>query len=173
MVNFGEILNKWEKQNAGAGTRGKASNPSYDWPDSDDSYDKDTVSKENINGKSSERKEILKQRRFRLLRKKPDASIDLHGLTCQEALTALEHFFMNSKNSGFEKVLIIHGKGNHSNSISHNGTGAVSPFIGEGILKELSRQFIESCPLAGESGPCPAREGGSGATWVLLKQYRE
>jgi hypothetical protein len=31
------------------------------------------------------------------------------------------------------------------------------------------REYIERCAFAGESGPATAADGGSGATWVLLK----
>jgi DNA-nicking Smr family endonuclease len=95
------------------------------------------------------------ERRRRLLRKKPDAEIDLHGLKRDEAWAALERFFEEGRRRGLEKLLIIHGKGSHS--------------MGEGLLRGLSARFIEGCPFAGESGRNPAATGGSGATWVLLK----
>jgi hypothetical protein len=31
------------------------------------------------------------------------------------------------------------------------------------------RKYIEKCPFAGESGHEKAANGGTGATWVLLK----
>ena len=129
-MDFGDILEKWERQTA---------NPNK-------VYDKDAASFNDT---------LLRgERRSRLLRKKPDASIDLHGFNRDEAWTALETFFQNSRINGFEKVMIIHGKGNHGN---------------EGALRELSRRFIETCSFAGESGYSSAREGGTGATWVILK----
>lgn len=135
-MDFGNILDKWEKQGSGR----------------QELYDKDAGTAMEDNGSG--------ERRYRLLRKKPDASIDLHGLTRDEAWTALEAFFENSRRNGFEKVLIIHGKGNHRNEIPGN----------EGALRDLSRQFIESCSFAGESGHSSARQGGTGTTWVILKE---
>jgi len=144
-VNFGDILEKWEKQSV------KERNESV--------YNKDLAySREESGGRASGRGE----RRSRLLRKTPDASIDLHGLTGDEAWTALETFFENSRSKGCEKLLIIHGKGSHH----MNGP----PLQGEGVLRELSRRFIEVCSFAGESGYSSAREGGTGATWVILKE---
>jgi DNA-nicking Smr family endonuclease len=99
------------------------------------------------------------ERRRRLLAKKPDAELDLHGLTRDEAWLSLEGFFRAGQERGFEKLLIIHGKGNHSE--------------GEAVLKRAVRDFIERCPFAGESGQGSAAEGGSGTTWVLLKGKRE
>jgi DNA-nicking Smr family endonuclease len=95
------------------------------------------------------------ERRRRLHRKEADATLDLHGLTQDEAWSALEFFFEDSRRQGFEKLRIVHGKGNHSD--------------GESVLKQLARRFIERCPFAGESGHSDAASGGSGATWVLLK----
>jgi len=133
-MNFGDILNKWEKQNT-----------------ENTAYDKDT----RRDKAAATGRKPAGERRSRLLRKKPDDFIDLHGLNKDEAWLALENFFENSRKSGHEKVLIIHGKGNHSD---------------ESALRDHSRRFIESCSFAGESGYSPAREGGMGATWVLLKE---
>ncbi|MDR1390736.1 MAG: Smr/MutS family protein [Treponema sp.] len=93
------------------------------------------------------------EKRRRLLKKKCDATIDLHGLTRDEAWEALEDFFAVSRSRELEKVLVIHGKGSQ----------------GTPVLKKTVQDFIARCPAAGESGHSNPREGGSGATWVLLK----
>lgn len=136
-MDFGDILTKWEKKNSGNKTL-------------DDGFNKDLF--------LPPKKNLAAERRSRLLHKLPDASIDLHGLKRDEAWTSLQTFFENSRNSGLEKVLIIHGKG------SHSGTAA-----NDGVLRDIVRQFIESCSWAGESGFSSSREGGRGATWVILK----
>lgn len=97
-----------------------------------------------------------KRQRERLINKSPDAVLDLHGLTRDEAWDRLGMFFNQAKSHGAEKVLIIHGKGNHSE--------------GEAILKRTTLQYIEQCPFAGQHGHPPAEGGGSGATWVILKK---
>ena len=133
-MDFGDILAKWEKQNNGNAFFNKDLSESRD-------------------------KNLIGEQRSRLLRKRPDAFIDLHGLNRDEAWIALQTFFDDSRRKGLEKVLVIHGKGGHSS------------FVGsEGPLKELTRQFIESCSHAGESGHSSGREGGRGATWVILRQ---
>ncbi|MCL1814358.1 MAG: Smr/MutS family protein [Treponema sp.] len=96
-------------------------------------------------------------RRRRLLHKKPDDIIDLHGLTRDEAWDALTVFFNDSKNNALEKILVIHGKGNHETQEN-------------GILKKMVRDFIERCPFAGESGYSNGSSGGTGSTWVFLKK---
>jgi DNA-nicking Smr family endonuclease len=162
-MDFGDILDAWDKQTARAGKKqragvsgGKAEaavvDPLTAWLRINGVYDKDAESPEAEEQRAAER-------RRRLRTKKPDAILDLHGLTRDEAWAAMEIFFEESRRKDMEKVLLIHGKGNHSE--------------GEAILKRAVLQFIEKCPYAGESGQPNAEFGGSGATWVLLKEgYR-
>ena len=125
-MEFAEIFDKWERQ-----------------------------APHEIYKKDDEIPDASENERRRLILKKPDASIDLHGLTQDEAWDKLDDFFRISRSRGHEKILLIHGKGNHSKN--------------EGVLRELCRRYIEHCPFAGESGHNSASKGGSGATWVLLK----
>jgi DNA-nicking Smr family endonuclease len=168
-MDFGDILDKWDKQSAGktgkkdsavtenaaslanneaaAAAEPKKVDPMEAWMRINGVYDKDSETEVSRNAAG--------ERRRRLLRKRPDESLDLHGLTKEDAWAKLETFFQDSHSQGFEKVLIVHGKGNHSE--------------GDAVLKQEVRKFIEACPFAGESGHGSAAEGGSGATWVLLK----
>ena len=131
MNNFGDILDKW-------------------------------ISVNGVQNKDVEEKDIqdgAQEKRRRLRNKKPDAELDIHGKTRDEAWQELDVFFNNAREKGFEKILIIHGKGNHSQS--------------EAVLKRVVMDFIERCPFAGESGRGKAASGGEGATWVLLKETKE
>ncbi|MDR2078554.1 MAG: Smr/MutS family protein [Treponema sp.] len=153
-MDFGDILDQWEHggaKPAGKKTAAKGSrvDPLTAWLRIHDVVDKDAEIAEAA-GESNRG-----ERRRRLLAKKPDASLDLHGLTRDEAWLALDNFFRAGQQQGFEKLLIVHGKGNHSERAA--------------VLKRTVRDFIEHCAFAGESGQCSASEGGSGATWVLLK----
>jgi DNA-nicking Smr family endonuclease len=141
-MDFGDILNKWENSNIRA-----AKNNTMDaWLNENEVYDKD----------ADEKKTIAPNRnKKRLLRVEPDSVIDIHGNTSEQAWLLLDNLFTTAKNSGFKKLRIIHGKGNHSQ--------------GEAVLNELVRKFIEKCPFAGESGYEKAANGGSGATWVFIK----
>lgn len=86
----------------------------------------------------------------------PDATLDLHGLTRDDAWNHMEIFTSDCVRRKFTKIMFVHGKGIHS--------GKSDPVLGE-----LVRLFIEKNPHLGKSGH-PGREaGGSGATWVLLK----
>jgi DNA-nicking Smr family endonuclease len=130
-MDFGQILDQWNKHSGPI-------------------YDKDA--------ELTARSESSASRRRRLLRKSPDASIDLHGLARDEAWNVLDSFFYEANNKGLEKLLIIHGKGNHT--VSENQ---------DGVLKKTVRDFIEHCPFAGENGNSNGSSGGTGSTWVLLK----
>jgi DNA-nicking Smr family endonuclease len=155
-MNFGNILDQWDKQ-SGTGGKGKKPpagqsseppEPLSRWLREKGVYDKD------VDGPvAPETEKPLGRRKLRT--KRPDAVLDLHGLTRDEARLSLEVFFQTGKQRGLKKLLIIHGKGNHSN--------------GKEVLGRTVREFIERCPFAGENGHGDAASGGSGVTWVLLK----
>ena len=141
-MNFGDILDKWEKTKSGVSSdktmeKWLANNKAYDKEANEDKF--------SAPGKN----------RSRLLRKPPDDTLDIHGFSDEQAWQSLSDFFSKAKTCGFEKLRIIHGKGNHSQ--------------GEAILKRTVRRFIEQYPFAGASGHENAANGGAGATWVLLK----
>lgn len=86
-----------------------------------------------------------------------DATLDLHGLRLAEAEQRTNAFLRDAHSRGLRKVLIIHGKGVHST----NG-----PVLRDGI-----RRFLERHPFAGRIDVPPARFGGRGALWVIVR-YR-
>lgn len=92
-------------------------------------------------------------RRFRLL--EPQAVLDLHGYTAVEAEPLLKRFLEASARKGLEKVLVIHGKGNHSTT--------------EHVMTNLTRCVLESHKNAGSFGPADHKHGGRGATWVKIR----
>ncbi|MDR2864264.1 MAG: Smr/MutS family protein [Spirochaetaceae bacterium] len=158
-MDFGRILERWEHDRLGgpvfspkAGIKDARNINDFlsSWLDTHPVQNKDADTPE-ASRRESGRRKILRS-------KAPDASLDLHGKTREEAWRALDDFFRAAQARNLEKVLLIHGKGNHSKD------GA--------ILKEFCRVYIEQCEFAGESGYPPASDGGSGATWVLLKQSR-
>jgi DNA-nicking Smr family endonuclease len=160
-MEFADILDRWDRQSSkpqckktevsGGGEAApvprKKANPLDIWLRRNGVYDKDAEIEETRDGHG--------ERRRRLLRKAPEAAIDLHAMTQDEARAALDDFFRSCRSQGLEKIQVVHGKGNHSD--------------GGGILRDLTRKFIEDCPFAGESGFSSAEFGGRGATWVLLK----
>lgn len=82
--------------------------------------------------------------------------LDLHGVTVKEALSEIDRFVERSKAAGYEKVLIIHGKGKHGN--------------GDGILRSAVRKHLSGSRDTGEMTIPPERYGGAGAVWVVIRQ---
>ena len=114
-----------------------------------------TIDKDKIAEEQEERSKFYD--RSYLLNMAPEARLDLHGLHQDEAQASLDRFITDCKARGLRKVLIIHGKGIHSHG-------------SDPVLGELVRRFIEGDKRCGASGhPKTKMEGGSGATWVLLK----
>lgn len=143
MNNFGDILDKW-------------------------------ISANGIQNKDEEEKDqqtSVQDKRRRLRNKKPDAEMDIHGKTRDEAWKEMEVFFNDAREKGFEKIMIIHGKGNHSTNGLASAPAAAPAAIP--ALKRVVMEFIERCPFAGESGKAKTSAGGEGATWVILKEAKE
>lgn len=173
-MDFGDILSQWEK----SGNAKKSQNSSgKEWrnkkANADDkenpSPEKSTKSQINpmemwlrrhsVTDKDAIYEKLAEQERNldreALHRMTPDASIDLHGLTQDEAWNRLDSFVTECVRRKVQKILIIHGKGNHSSEAP--------------VLKNMVRSFIECDARLGESGHPGAKDGGRGATWVILK----
>lgn len=153
-MDMGDILNQWDdlkkKEKAKKTSADAAENPMEIWLNKYGTIDKDKIAE---HGKSVSRE----QDRSYVLNMKPEAYLDLHGLHQDQARQELDAFIGNCKNRGLRKVMIIHGKGIHT-----HGT--------DPVLGELVRRFIESDKRCGTSGhPKNKGEGGSGATWIILK----
>lgn len=130
--------------------KSKDANPMDIWLRKYGVIDKDKIAEENVT------KTKMQDRNY-LLNMKYEASIDLHGLHQDEAEQRLEGFVNDCLRKGLKKILIIHGKGIH--------TTGTDPVLGETV-----RRFIENNKHCGMSGhPKSNAEGGSGATWVILK----
>jgi len=82
--------------------------------------------------------------------------IDLHGMTTKEALIELNIFIKKNYENQSKYILIIHGKG-------LNNKEGVAP------LKRLVQKSIINCDIAMASTSAGIKDGGYGATYVLLK----
>jgi DNA-nicking Smr family endonuclease len=92
--------------------------------------------------------------------RRPEASLDLHGLTADEAARALEVFVRQAQADRRRVVLIIHGRG--------RGSGAAGPVLGDLVRERLASGKTAACILALSSAP-PAL-GGAGAMLILLRK---
>lgn len=95
------------------------------------------------------------QRKIRMGLLPVEASLDLHGYRQQQAIDELGLFLQQSSSAHFRFLLIIHGKGSRSES--------------QAKLRPLVQHWLQQ--QANVLAFCPAqpRDGGSGASYVYLK----
>lgn len=124
-------------------------NPMVVWMNRYGVVDKDKMLDEAAERQKQESHTYLREMRH-------EAVVDLHGLTTEEAYVKLESFISMCYRDGLRKVLIIHGKGNHSKG-------------SDPVLGNVVRRFIEGDKRLGMSGHPERKDGGSGATWVIIK----
>ena len=122
-MNFGDILEQWDKQQKQSSASSKrrdssaqqkkslyeqkmkedserVANPMEVWMRRYGVIDKDAVAEEFEYRSKVENREFLRNMR-------PEETIDLHGLTRDEAWARLDAFVASCKNRGLRKILII------------------------------------------------------------------
>ena len=98
-------------------------------------------------------------------------SIDLHGYTLEKANNAIEQFILNSFEEGVSKLIVVTGKGIHSNVEK-------DPYVSKdlSILKYSVPEFINNnqnlMKVINDIQDATIEDGGSGAFYVLLKKNR-
>jgi DNA-nicking Smr family endonuclease len=88
-----------------------------------------------------------------------EGTIDLHGLTQAEAYRSLHHFLAVSQERGRRCILVITGKGSHSEGVLR---AAVPHWLNLPVSRSLVLAFAYATPA----------HGGVGALYVLLKRRR-
>ena len=103
--------------------------------------------------------EPRRMKQLKLGRISPDASLDLHGFKRADVAVKLSHFLTNSQHRGYSTLLVITGKGLHSEG-------------GEAVLRDEAEHFLANCEtgLVAEWGRAPKNYGGHGALVVFLKK---
>lgn len=89
----------------------------------------------------------------------PDASLDLHGCQRAEVEEKLRNFLKNAQHQGWQTLLVITGKGLHSDT-------------GKPILRDAVEQFFsgEGRKLVAEWGRATKQYGGDGAFILFLRK---
>ncbi|MCS7200032.1 MAG: Smr/MutS family protein [Caldimicrobium sp.] len=103
-------------------------------------------------GVDSQLLQALKMGKFSI-----QASLNIRGLSAEEAKLSLEEFFKRALQRGYSCVLIIHGRG-----LSSKADPVLKPLVKEWLEKGPYRRYILAFASA---RPC---DGGLGATYVLL-----
>lgn len=122
--------------------------------------DRLTVAPVNMDNKS-----FGKMKRGKL---KPEARIDLHGMTMAEAHPELVSFILGSQSMGRRLVLVITGKGK-----DRDDGGAIP--TRHGILRHQVPQWLALPPLSQailQVTPAHLKHGGHGAYYVYLRRNR-
>ncbi len=104
----------------------------------------------------------LPERTFRQLRRgrfRIDAEVDLHGRTAAQARVLLREFIVAASNRGLGCIRVVHGKGLRS--------GPDGP-----VLKTLVQRWLVRWDEVLAFVSARARDGGSGAVYVLLRRRR-
>ena len=143
-MDFKEILDAWENEQAGRSSAGR--------PDMEELISRYPPKE------PKEDHELSKPPQPRHKAQEPQATLDLHGMNSREAEQALENFVLECRRRGLQKVLIVHGKGHHSQ--------------GEPVLQGVVRRYLEKSPYSGAFGSAERKHGGRGATWVVLRKGR-
>ena len=99
--------------------------------------------------------------RLRKGRLRPEARLDLHGMTADRALAALNAFVADAQASGKRCVLVITGKGSMK-----EGGGVIRRELPSWLNAPGNRGHV-----LGFAGAQPA-DGGGGAFYILLKRRR-
>ena len=99
---------------------------------------------------------------------KPEARLDLHGLTLEHAYPTLTRFIMTSWNQGHRLVLVITGKGQKADPFDPIPRR-------RGVLKQQVPQWLKMAPVAQavlQVTESHVRHGGAGAYYVYLRRNR-
>jgi DNA-nicking Smr family endonuclease len=99
--------------------------------------------------------------RLRRGEQRVEERIDLHGLTAPEARRELESELQDAFAAGVRCVLVIHGRGLHSDT---------GPVLRDGVVGWLTGGRLAALVLAFASAQ--PRDGGPGASYVLLRRPR-
>lgn len=112
-----------------------------------------------------DRKAYGKMTRGKLM---PEARLDLHGLTLEQAHPRLNRFVMDAYSSGKRLVLVITGKGKSKEDI-----GPIPMRLG--VLKHQVPQWLQQGalrPVVLQVTTANQKHGGSGAYYVYLRRPR-
>ncbi len=91
-------------------------------------------------------------RKFKQGQYNPEATLDLHGFTVNQAALTLDRFIQQSIHQGYRVLLVIHGKG------------------AQAILKTQVNYWLTDHPRVLAFCSAKPKHGGVGAVYLLLKR---
>ena len=96
-------------------------------------------------------------------------SLDLHGKTLNEANSIIENFIKKSYEDKVQKLIIVTGKGLHSDNEK-------DPYVSKdlGILKYSIPEFVRNnedlMKMISKISEASVKDGGTGAFYIFLKK---
>ena len=102
-------------------------------------------------------------------KKKKTKSLDLHGYSLDDANQVIEDFIKKSHEEKISKLIIVTGKGLHSDNEKN-------PYVSKdlGILKHSIPEFVknnlELMKIISDIKEASIEDGGSGAFYIYLKK---
>ena len=124
-----------------------------------------TAMPERPNPVAMDKKAFTKMKRGKM---SPDAKIDLHGMTQDQAQPALINKILNAHATGKRLVLVVTGKGKPRDD------GGPIP-VRTGVLKHNVPLWLNQAPLKQiilQTNQASQAHGGSGALYVYLRRQR-
>ena len=100
---------------------------------------------------------------------KKTRSLDLHGKTLDEANSIIENFIKKSYEEKVQKLIIVTGKGLHSDNEK-------DPYVSKdlGILKYSIPEFVRNnedlMKIISNISEASVKDGGTGAFYIFLKK---
>ncbi|MXU64725.1 Smr/MutS family protein [Oceanomicrobium pacificus] len=98
---------------------------------------------------------------------RPEARLDLHGMTLSRAHSALQGFLLRAYAERMRLVLVITGKGNTARPEAHH----LGPQ--RGVLRHNLPHWVDQPPLSQivlQLAPAHRRHGGGGAYYIYLRR---
>jgi len=118
---------------------------------------------------SSDQKLPIKDEFKAEIKAKKTRSLDLHGATLDEANQIVENFIKKSYQDRIQKLIIVTGKGLHSNNDK-------DPYVSKnfGILKYSIPEFVRNnedlMKIISNISEASVEDGGTGAFYIFLKK---
>tara|TARA_B000000437_G_C11646291_1_gene305703 strand:+ start:299 stop:712 length:414 start_codon:yes stop_codon:yes gene_type:complete len=121
-----------------------------------------------INSKEKLPNKDLKNNQKKIINTK---SLDLHGYTLEDANKKIENFILENYQNGITKLLVVTGKGLHSD-VEKNPYVSKKLSILKYSIPEFIRSNIELNKYINSFGEASIEDGGSGAFYIYLKKNK-
>ena len=121
-----------------------------------------------INSKEKLPNKDLKNNQKKIINTK---SLDLHGYTLEDANKKIENFILENYQNGITKLLVVTGKGLHSD-VEKNPYVSKNLSILKYSIPEFIRNNIELNKCINSIAEASIEDGGSGAFYIYLKKNK-